>query len=73
MGTALGNLIAGLAAGGFEGMGVEELFLSVAKVTGVAGVVLLALAKPIRRFMGALPEEGSPVVEPKTAPTAVSS
>jgi len=69
MGTALGNLIAGLAAGGFQGMGVEELFLSVAKVTGIAGVVLLVLARPIRRFMGALPEEETaPVVEPKTAP-----
>jgi POT family proton-dependent oligopeptide transporter len=73
MGTALGNLIAGLAGGGFEGMGVEELFLSVAKVTGVAGLVLLVLAKPIRKFMGALPEdETGPLVEPKTAPgTAV--
>jgi hypothetical protein len=50
-------------------MGVEELFLSVAKVTGIAGIVLLALAKPIRRFMGALPEEQAvPVVEPKIAP-----
>jgi POT family proton-dependent oligopeptide transporter len=69
MGTALGNLIAGLAAGGFEGMSVEELFLSVAKVTGIAGLVLLVLAKPIRRFMGALPEEQTaPGVEPKTAP-----
>ncbi len=69
MGTALGNLIAGLAAGGFEGMGVEELFLSVAKVTGIAGVILLVLAKPIRRFMGALPEEETgPVIEPKIAP-----
>jgi POT family proton-dependent oligopeptide transporter len=73
MGTALGNLIAGLAAGGFEGMGVEELFLSVAKVTGIAGLVLLVLAKPIRRFMGALPEdETAPVVEPKTASSAIS-
>jgi proton-dependent oligopeptide transporter, POT family len=69
MGTALGNLIAGLAAGGFQGMGVEELFLSVAKVTGIAGLVLLVLAKPIRRFMGATQEEEiAPVVEPKTAP-----
>ena len=67
MGTALGNLIAGLAAGGFQGMSVEELFLSVAKVTGIAGVVLLVLAKPIRRFMGALPEDGTtPIVEAKT-------
>jgi proton-dependent oligopeptide transporter, POT family len=73
MGTALGNLIAGLAAGGFEGMGVEELFLSVAKVTGIAGLVLLILAKPIRRFMGALPEDDTtPVVEPKT-PTVTTA
>jgi POT family proton-dependent oligopeptide transporter len=73
MGTALGNLIAGLAAGGFQGMSVEELFFSVAKVTGVAGLVLLVLAKPIRRFMGAVPEEGSAsVVEPKIAPETVA-
>jgi proton-dependent oligopeptide transporter, POT family len=75
MGTALGNLIAGLAAGGFQGMGVEELFLSVAKVTGIAGLILLVLAKPIRRFMGALPEEGTtPIVEAKnvTPETAAS-
>jgi POT family proton-dependent oligopeptide transporter len=73
MGTALGNLIAGLAAGGFRGMGVAELFLSVAKVTGIAGVVLLLLAKPIRRFMGALPEdEAPPIVEPKT-PTVTTA
>ena len=73
MGTALGNLIAGLAAGGFQGMGVEELFLSVAKVTGVAGLILLVLAKPIRKLMGVLPEEETaPVVEPKTAPVISS-
>ncbi|MEP6769233.1 MAG: peptide MFS transporter [Acidobacteriota bacterium] len=52
MGTALGNLIAGLAAGGFEGMGVSELFAAVAKVTGVAGLILLIFAKPIRRLVG---------------------
>jgi POT family proton-dependent oligopeptide transporter len=52
MGTALGNLIAGLAAGGFEGMGVGELFAAVAKVTGVAGIILLVFAKPIRRLVG---------------------
>jgi POT family proton-dependent oligopeptide transporter len=73
MGTALGNLIAGLAAGGFEGMGVEELFLSVAKVTGVAGVVLLVFAKPIRKLMGVLPEDDiAAVVEPKAASPAIS-
>ncbi|MEO8189117.1 MAG: peptide MFS transporter [Acidobacteriota bacterium] len=52
MGTALGNLIAGLAAGGFEGMGVSELFGAVAKVTGVAGVILLLFARPIRKLVG---------------------
>jgi proton-dependent oligopeptide transporter, POT family len=52
MGTALGNLIAGLAAGGFEGMSVSQLFAAVAKVTGVAGIVLLVFAKPIRRLVG---------------------
>ncbi|HEU5250359.1 MAG TPA: peptide MFS transporter [Thermoanaerobaculia bacterium] len=68
MGTALGNLIAGLAAGGFRGMSVEELFLAVAKVTGVAGLVLLVFAKPIRRLMGTLPEDQPALVaEPKSA------
>lgn len=70
MGTALGNLIAGLAAGGFQGMSVEELFLAVAKVTGVAGLVLLVFAKPIRKLMGALPEDGTPpLAEAGSAPT----
>ena len=67
MGTALGNLIAGLAAGGFQGMGVAELFSSIAKVTGVAGIVLLILSRPIRRLMGTLPEDQrAPTVEAKT-------
>jgi POT family proton-dependent oligopeptide transporter len=74
MGTALGNLIAGLAAGGFRGMGVEELFLAVAKVTGIAGLVLLVFAKPVRRLIGTLPEdEALRPREPKTVAPAVSS
>jgi len=60
MGTALGNLIAGLAAGGFQGMGVAELFSSVAKVTGVAGVVLLLFSRILRRLMGG--EEETPAL-----------
>jgi len=60
MGTALGNLIAGLAAGEFQGMGVAELFSSVAKVTGVAGVILLLFSRPLRRLMGG--EEETPVL-----------
>jgi len=60
MGTALGNLIAGLAAGGFQGMGVGELFSAVAKVTGVAGVVLLVFSPLLRRLMGG--EEETPAL-----------
>jgi POT family proton-dependent oligopeptide transporter len=68
MGTALGNLIAGLAAGGFQGMSMAELFSAVAKVTGVAGIVLLLFSRPIRRLMGTLSEDHStPTVEPRTA------
>jgi POT family proton-dependent oligopeptide transporter len=52
MGTALGNLIAGLAGGGFEGLTIGQMFAAVAKVTGVAGLVLLALAKPLSRLAG---------------------
>jgi POT family proton-dependent oligopeptide transporter len=60
MGTALGNLIAGLAGGGFEGMTTGEMFAAVAKVTGVAGLILLLFARPLRRLMGG---QGSPPVE----------
>ncbi|MDQ2979299.1 MAG: peptide MFS transporter [Acidobacteriota bacterium] len=69
MGTALGNLIAGLAAGGFAGMGITELFTSVAKVTGVAGIVLLIFSPLLRRLIGggegATPEGE---ITPGTAP-----
>ena len=68
MGSALGNLIAGLVAGGSESMPLPELFGFVAKVTGVAGLVLLVFAKPIRRLMGRMPEdESAPSAEPKAA------
>ena len=52
MGTALGNLIAGLAGGGFEGMSVGEMFAAVAKVTGAAGLILLLFSRPLKRLMG---------------------
>ena len=71
MGTALGNLIAGLAAGGFAGMGITELFTSVAKVTGVAGIVLLIFSPLLRRLIGggegATPEGE---ITPEAAPAA---
>jgi POT family proton-dependent oligopeptide transporter len=59
MGTALGNLIAGLAGGGFEGLTIGQLFAAVAKVTGVAGLVLLVFSKPLSRLAGQ--ESASPV------------
>ena len=70
MGTALGNLIAGLAAGGFAGMGITELFTSVAKVTGVAGIVLLIFAKPIRRLVGGAEDNARNPRRPSRRPAA---
>ena len=67
MGTALGNLIAGLAAGGFQGMGVSELFAAVAKVTGAAGVVLLIFSRPIRRLVGGAEDSTDDAAEPHAA------
>jgi len=52
MGTALGNLFAGLAGGGFQGMSVGEMFSAVAKVTGAAGLILLLFARPLRSLVG---------------------
>ena len=63
MGTALGNLIAGLVAGGFASMPLPALFGSVAKVIGGGGLVVLILAKPIRSLIGLLPA-GSPAGTP---------
>jgi POT family proton-dependent oligopeptide transporter len=60
MGTALGNLIAGLAGGGLQGMSVGEMFSAVAKVTGAAGLILLLFARPLRRLTGG---QGSHPVE----------
>ena len=52
MGTALGNLIAGLAAGGFQGMGVGELFAAVGKITGIAGLILLVFSPALKKLIG---------------------
>jgi POT family proton-dependent oligopeptide transporter len=60
MGTALGNLIAGLAGGGFEGLTIGQMFAAVAKVTGVAGLVLLVFSKPLSLLAG---REKSPSLE----------
>ncbi len=47
MGSALGNLIAGLVAGTIESLPLVQLFGSVAAVIGATGLVFLVLAKPI--------------------------
>jgi POT family proton-dependent oligopeptide transporter len=67
MGTALGNLIAGLAAGGFEGLDTAGMFAAVAKVTGVAGIILLVFARPIRRLVGGAEDNRDEVPGPDTA------
>jgi hypothetical protein len=41
-------------------MTTGEMFAAVAKVTGVAGLILLLFARPLRRLMGG---QGSPPVE----------
>jgi POT family proton-dependent oligopeptide transporter len=68
MGSALGNLIAGLVAGGFQSMPLPALFGSVAKVTGIAGLVLLVFSKPIRSLIGQLPSAAP--ATPAPAPAA---
>ncbi len=57
MGNALGNLIAGLTAGSFSTMPLSVLFGTIAKVTGVAGVVLIAFSGPIKKLIGVLPSQ----------------
>jgi POT family proton-dependent oligopeptide transporter len=67
MGTALGNLIAGLAAGGFEGLDTAQMFAAVGKVTGVAGIILLIFAKPIRKLVGGAEDNREEVPGPDAA------
>jgi POT family proton-dependent oligopeptide transporter len=47
MGAALGNLIAGLVAGGMESMTLVGLFGTVAAIAGGAGLVFLVFCKPM--------------------------
>jgi len=65
----LGNLIAGLAAGGFAGMSTGQLFGAVGKVIGIAGVVLLIISKPLKSLIG---QENVPVAAPVSPQVAVS-
>ncbi|MBN9693617.1 MAG: peptide MFS transporter [Verrucomicrobia bacterium] len=53
--ASLGNLLAGLLAGQVTGANASAMpaqFLQVTLISGVAGALLLVLARPIRRLMG---------------------
>jgi POT family proton-dependent oligopeptide transporter len=55
VGTSLGNLIAGLFAGGFDEENVQQmpaLFQSVAYFGLGAGIVMLLFARPLKKWMG---------------------
>ncbi|GAB3984820.1 peptide MFS transporter [Spirosoma terrae] len=57
VGTSLGNLIAGLFAGGFDEKNVQQLpdmFQSVAYFCLGFGILLLILVKPLKRWMGGI-------------------
>jgi len=48
MGSALGNLVAGLVTGYIEAMPLEQLFGIVAAIVIGCGLIYLIFAKPIR-------------------------
>ncbi len=55
LGTALGNLVAGLVAGRFHAEAVTDFpaqFLQIGLICAAAGLLLLFFARPIRRLMG---------------------
>jgi POT family proton-dependent oligopeptide transporter len=52
MGSALGNLIAGLVAGQFQSVPLPELFGRVALWSAAGGFVMLLFFKPIKKLMG---------------------
>jgi POT family proton-dependent oligopeptide transporter len=52
IGSALGNLIAGLVAGQIENLPSQQVFWLVAMSVGGAGVVALLLAPAVRKLMG---------------------
>lgn len=54
LGSALGNILAGLLAGEVTGDATAQMparFMEVVATTGIAGLLLLVLAKPITRLM----------------------
>ena len=52
IGTALGNLFAGLVAGRLETLSSDALFGNVAMIIGASGIVALLLYRPVRQLMG---------------------
>ena len=55
LGAAVGNLAAGLIGGHVGGGDVADMpaqFLRMALIGGGAGVLLLLIARPVRRWMG---------------------
>jgi len=51
VGTALGNLFAGLVAGSLETLAPMSLFRTVAMIVGVAGIVALVVSPGVKRLM----------------------
>ncbi len=52
MGSALGNLIAGLAGGQFESLPLPELFGNVAWISIIGGLFFFVLMKPMKKLIG---------------------
>jgi POT family proton-dependent oligopeptide transporter len=55
--SAIGNLIAGLAAGRFSADAIDAmpaLYTQIVLMTGGTGLLLLLLLRPLRRLMGAV-------------------
>jgi POT family proton-dependent oligopeptide transporter len=59
MSVALGNLIAGLVAGEFDQEAIEanpsqlpDLFTDITLFTVIAGIIFLAIYKPVKKLMG---------------------
>ncbi len=50
MASALGNLFAGLVAGGLEDLAPSDLFMNVATTIGIAGVIALAIAPFMKKL-----------------------
>lgn len=52
VGTALGNLFAGMVAGQLEDLSSQALFGKVAMFLGAAGIIALLVSHPVRKLMG---------------------